>query len=219
MNKSTWTITGIIFSIYLALILTGSYQVQAQTVVTIDKAINIAMENSPDIKRTKLDLDRSSELLKAQKAALKSNFSLTLNPFSYNQDKTFNTLFSAWNRTDTKSSLGTFSISQPIEKTDGTLSLTNSFSWQNSYSDYKDIRNRTFNNNLYLSLTQPIFTYNRTTLQLRELELSLEQTLYTFALQKLSIERQVTQSFYSVYRNKMSLDISIEEDETLPKAA
>ncbi len=198
-------------SICLVLLVIGSYQVWAQMAMTIDKSLEIAMENSPDIKQTKLDLDRSRELLKAQKASLKSTFRLTLNPFSYNQDKTFDTRLSSWNRTNTKSSLGTFSITQPIEATDGTLSLTNRLSWQDSYSDYRDIRDKAFNNNLSLNFSQPLFTYNRTEMQLRQLELSLEQTLYTYALQKLSIERQVTQSFYSVYRSKMNLDIAIEE--------
>ena len=71
-------------SICLALLVIGSYTAVAQTAVTIDRALEIAMENSSDIRRTKLDLDRSRELLKAQKAALKSTFRLTLNPFSYN---------------------------------------------------------------------------------------------------------------------------------------
>lgn len=212
MKRSTCTMTGLKrISICLALLVIGSYTAVAQTAVTIDRALEIAMENSSDIRRTKLDLDRSRELLKAQKAALKSTFRLTLNPFSYNQDKTFDTRLSSWNRTNTKSSQGTFSITQPIEATDGTLSLTNRFSWQDSYSDYRDIRDKAFNNNLSLSFSQPIFTYNRTEMQLRQLELSLEQTLYTYALQKLNIERQVKQSFYSVYRSKMSLDITIEE--------
>ena len=185
--------------------------VHAQGILTLDKALEIASENSPDIKRTSLNLERSREMLNAQNARLKSQFRLTLNPFTYSRDKTFNNSLSSWISTDSKSSQGTFTISQPIKQTDGTLSLNNRFSWQDSFSDFRDIRDKAFNNNLYLSFDQPIFTYNRTKLELRELELDLESTTLTFAIQKLSLERQVTQSFYSVYQNKSNLDITKEE--------
>ncbi len=195
----------------LTLLLLFSSGAGAQTILTYDSAMDIAMENSPDIRRTKLDLERSSEMLKAQEAALKSNFRLTLNPFSFSRNREFNTFLSDWSSTKTTSSRGTFSITQPIAKTDGTLSLINNFSWQDSYSEYRDIRDKSFNNNLYLNFDQPIFTYNRTRLDLRELELDLESTRLTFAVQQLSLERQVAQSFYAAYEAIMNLDIAEEE--------
>ncbi|MBT4483481.1 MAG: TolC family protein [Candidatus Latescibacteria bacterium] len=197
--------------IIIELCISGLHPARAQMVITYEKALNIAMENSPDIKRTSLNLERSSEMLNAQKASLKSQFSLTLNPFSFDKNRTFNRLFSAWNTNETKESLGTFTISQPIKKTDATLSLINRLSWQDSYSDFQGIRDKSFNNNLYISFQQPIFTYNRTQLELRELELDLENTSLTFAIQKLSLERQVANGFYNVYRQKMSLDIAVDE--------
>ena len=197
--------------IFLTMLVIGSYNSRAQTTLTYDEAMKTAMENSPDIKRTKLDLERSHSQLDAQNAALKSQFNLRLNPFSYSRDRTFNTFLSDWSTTKTKSSLGTFTISQPIKSTDGTLALTNRFSWQDSYSEYTEVRRKTFDNNLYVSFSQPIFTYNRTKLETRELELDLEQTLLSFALQKLSLESQVAQRFYSVYQSRMNYDISREE--------
>jgi len=195
----------------LSFLVSLSNLVCAQTVISYEKAMEIAMENSPEIRRTRLDLERNRELLNAQNAALKSNFRLTLNPFNFSRDRTFNRFFSAWSTNETKQSIGMFSITQPIKQTDGTISLINHFSWQDSYSDYKDVRNKTFNNSLYLSFEQPIFTYNRTKLELRELELNLESTMLAFAVQKLALERQVAAGFYNVYQNKMSLDIAREE--------
>ncbi len=196
----------------LSLFFSVSITIYAQTLITYDGALEIAMENSPNIKRTLLSLERSRELLNAQNAALKSSFRLSLNPFSFSRDRTFNRFFSAWSTNESKESMGTFSITQPIKETDGTLSLINRFSWQDSYSDYGEgKRDKTFNNNLYLSFEQPIFTYNRTKLELTELELDLETTSLTFAVQRLGLESQVANSFYSVYQNKMSLDISKEE--------
>jgi len=195
---------------FLLLFLTAS-GAQPQVLLNYGSAMDIAMENSPDIKRTRLDLERSREMLNAQKASLKSNFRLTLEPFTFSRDRTFNTFLSDWSSTKTTSSLGTFSVTQPIVKTDGTLSLTNRFSWQDSYSDYRDIRDRSFNNNLYISFDQPIFTYNRTELELRELELDLESSMLTFAVQSLSLESQVAQSFYNAYEAILNLDIAEEE--------
>ena len=56
-----------------------------------------------------------------------------------------------------------------------------------------------------------LFTYNRTKLDLRELELDMENTLYSYAIQKLSLEQQVTQYFFEVYQRIMDLEIAREE--------
>jgi len=212
-RKRYTTIAWWMILVVLTALVTGYSNSSAQTTLTLDGALEIAMENSPEIKGTKLDLERSRSMLDAQTAALKSQFNLRLNPFNYSSDRVFNTFLSDWSTTKTKSSLGTFTISQPIKATDGTLALTNRFSWQDSHSDYTDTRRKTYDNNLYLSFSQPIFTYNRTKLETRELELDLEQTLLSFAIQKLSLERQVAQRFFTVYQNRMNYDISLEEQE------
>ncbi len=181
----------------------------AQVVLTLDKALETAKENSPTIKHQQMNLDRSRESLNAQKAALKTNLTLRLNPFTQNRDRKFDTRFSDWYTSWTKTSSSTLTISQPISATDGTFSITNQSNWQKSYSEVAAIKeNRAFTNALSLNLTQPIFTYNRTKLNLRELELNLENTSIQYALQSLSMERSVTQAFYNVYQSKTSLDIS-----------
>lgn len=179
--------------------------------LTLDSAVEYAMEKSPNVQRTKLDLERRRELLKAQQAATKSNFRLTLNPFAYESDLSFNTPISAWISNETKESYGTFTISQPIQMTGGTLSLNNRLYWQDSYSDYQGVRNKQFSNRLYLNFNQPLFTYNQLTTEIKELELSLERTQLTYAIQKLEIERLVAQTFYTTYQNKLKLDIAREE--------
>jgi len=189
----------------------GTYPAGAQMKMTLDMALDIAMENSPDIRSTRLDLVRSSQLLKAQQAALKSRFSLRLDPFQYTRDQTFDAFLSAWSTSESKTSSSTFTASQPIIQTDGTLFLINRFSWQDSYSSYRDVRNKAYTNDIFFRFTQPLFTYNRTRLETLELEMDLEQSQLRFGIQKLSLERQVTQSFYNVYQNKMSLDIALEE--------
>ena len=183
----------------------------SQTSLTLAEAVEIAAAKSPDIRRARLNLERSRESLNAQNAALKSQFSLSINPFEYNRARQFNTFFSTWNTSEEKSSSGTFRISQPIQWTDATLSLINRFEWRDSFSEFQDERSKTFSNNLYISYAQPLFTYNRTRLQLHALELDLEDASLSYALQLLTLEYIVTQNFYDVHRKKLAYQIAIEE--------
>ena len=182
----------------------------SQTGLTLENAMAIAEDNSPDIKRSKLNLERSQENLNAQRAALKSNFALSINPFEYSNNREFLDFASQWNNQESVRSSGAFTISQPIVATDARLSLTNRLSWQDVYSEYNDSRTTGFNNNLYLSINQPIFTYNRTKMDIRELELALENSQLNYAIQKLMMERLVAQSFYTVYQRQQSVDIAEE---------
>ena len=175
---------------------------------TLEAAMNIAEENSPTLKRTRLNLMRSQENLNAQRAALKSNFSLSINPFEYSHNREFLDFVSEWNTTESIRSYGAFTISQPIVATDARVSLTNRLMWQNSYSEFNNSQTTGFNNNLFLSIDQPIFTYNRTKLQIKELELALENSQLNYAMQRLSMERLVAQYFYTVYQRQQSLIIA-----------
>ena len=184
----------------------------AQQILTLESAMDIARSNSPDIRRSLLNLENSEQTLKAQNAALKSNFSLNVTPFSYDQTRAFDTYNSVWNTSKTTQSFGNLTISQPILPTDGTISLVNRLGWQDSYSENgRNLTPKTFSNNLYLSIAQPLFTYNRTKLTLKGLELNLENAQLNYSMQKLSLEKQVTQLFYNVYLAQMSLNISKDE--------
>lgn len=196
--------TGFGIIIYLTL----SNMCLSQQGLTLEQALSIAESNSPAMKRTRLGLIRSQENLNAQNAALKSQFSLSVNPVAYSQNRSFNDLISKWNSVKTTESYGFFTISQPILLTDARLSLVNRFGYRDSYSEYSNTTTKGFSNNLALSLDQPLFTYNRTKLQLKELELALENSKISYAVQLLSLERQVTQAFYYVYQQQQSLDIA-----------
>jgi outer membrane protein TolC len=180
----------------------------SQQGLTLEMALGIAESNSPTMKKTRLNLVRSQENLNAQNAALKSNFSLSVNPISYSQNRTFNELISDWNTQKTTESFGLLTISQPIVLTDARISLVNRFGYRDSYSEFADATTKGFSNNLSISLDQPLFTYNRTKLQLKELELALENSKINYAIQLLSLERSVTQAFYYVYQQQQSLDIA-----------
>lgn len=190
----------------------------AQKGMTLDEGLKIAEFNSPSMKKTRLSLIRSQENLNAQNAALKSNFSLTLNPIGYSQTREFSDLISQWNSGKTTESYGNFTVSQPIVLTDARISLTNRFGYTDSYSEYTGNTTKGFSNNLSLNLYQPLFTYNRTKLQLSELQLALEDAQLNYAIQLLALEKQVTQAFYYVYQQQQSLDIGNQAFQNMQKS-
>ena len=185
----------------------------AQEILTLAKAMQIAETGSPDLQRSRLNLERFSKNLEAQRAALKSRFSLDITPIEYSNSRQFDTRYSQWYTNESFATNSTFRVEQPILATDGTLSLINRFGWQNSNSEFDNIltENKAFTNNLYLNLNQPLFTYNRRKLELKELELSFENANISYALQRLNLERTVTQYFYNVYMAQMNLAIAKDE--------
>jgi len=186
----------------------------AQALLTIDRSMDIAVENSPDMQQTELSLVRSQERLNAQRARLKSQFSITLDPFQYEKTNRFDQQTSEWYLNESASSGGTFAINQRILPTDGELMLVNRFSYDYSYTESAfaaEPLSKTFNNRLYLQFTQPIFTYNRIKMETDRLELEYEASLIRYLLTRLSLERDVAQEFYAVYSNQMSLTIAQED--------
>ncbi len=198
-----------IFSVFM--ILAGFSESRAQEFLTLSRAMEIAEISSPDLQRSLLNLERVSKNLEAQYAALKSRFSLDVQPVSFSRNRRFDNRVSQWYTNENFQTNAQFRVVQPVLLTDGTLSLSNEFGWQSSYSDASDLRNQVFYNNLYLNFNQPIFTYNRLKLQMKELELNFENANISYAIQRLNLERLVTQYFYSVYMAQMNLTIAREE--------
>ncbi|MBN1822574.1 MAG: TolC family protein [Prolixibacteraceae bacterium] len=192
----------------------------AQEVLTIEKALQYAESGSPDLKRTLLNRERYQKSLEAQRAALKSQFSLDVTPIEYSNTRRFDQRVSEWYTNESLSPNATFRIQQPILPTDGTISLINKFGWQNSNSETTAglTESKIFSNNLYLMLSQPIFTYNRTKVELKQLELNLENADISYAMQRLNLERTVTQYFYNVYLAQENLSIARSELENTQKS-
>ena len=184
-----------------------------QTALTIEKALDIAEHSSPSLRRSLMNLERYQENLTAQRASLKSRFSLNVDPLSYNKNRSFDNRLSQWYTNERISSNGTFRVDQPILWTDGVISLINTFGWQdnNSNIDGTENSNKAFSNDLYLQLTQPLFTYNTRKMALKQMELDYENALISYALQRLNTERQITNQFYSVFTAQNNLEISKEE--------
>ena len=191
---------------------------QAQIVMTMEQALAYSAEHNPDLINSRLSMEQYEQNLIAQKASLKSRFSLNLQPISFSQSRQFDSRFSDWYTNRSLSSSGTFSISQPIIWTDATLSLNNNLSWQKNESSINGgTSNQAFSNSLYLSLNQPLFTYNRTKMNLRTIEMNYENARIRYALQLLNVERNITSQFYSLFMAQQNLEISESELENAEK--
>lgn len=186
---------------------------QGQIPLTINQAMDIAETNSPSLRRSIMNLERYKQNLIAQRASLKSRFSLNLNPVEYSKNRSFDNRLSQWYTNESLGSSGTFQIDQPILWTDGTVSLINRFGWQDNKSSGVGLENsdKAFSNNLYLQLSQPIFTYNKRKMELKQIEYDYENANISYALQRLNTEKDITDQFYSVYMAQTNLAINKDE--------
>lgn len=198
-----------VFLLLLGLLIPGKGS--AQTRLTLEESIQVAQTGSPDIKKSNLNLISNRKSLDAQRASLRSRFALDVTPFDFSRRRVFNELVAEFNTNEDYNSFANFSVIQPIVQTDGTITLTNRFGYRDNFSQLQDLRTVRYSNNLFLQLDQPIFTYNRSKLQLRELELNLENARLGNAMQLLTLERNVTQSFYTLYQNQNSVEIAKDE--------
>ena len=199
--------------VFVGAILLSSFYAQAQKGITLDQALLIAFENSPEIKQSRINMQQNRERLNAQLASLRSRFSFDVTPLSYDKTESYNEYFSTWNTAENKKASGTFIVSQPIKLTDGRISLQNEFGYQDNYSEASKSNYSGFNNSLYLKYDQPLFTFNKTKMDLTRNELNLENATLAYSIQLLNMERRVNQAFYSIYQKQMALQISKEEFE------
>lgn len=191
-----------------------------QTPISLVSAMEIAESGSPSIQRSLLTVEQYQHNLRAERASLKSRFSLTLEPFSFSNSRIFDNQFSQWFTNTETFSRGTFQVEQPILKTGGTVGLYNTFGWRNNktaIANFSENSNKAFSNNLYLVVNQPLFTYNRRQMALDELGLNYENANLQYAIQRLTLEKTITSQFFNVYLAQLNLDISREELENTSK--
>ncbi len=197
------------------LILGTGLEANSQKKVTLEEALEIAFENSPDIQRARLAMEQNKELLNAQLASLKSRFALDITPFSYSKQDSYDDLRSIWYSTRSQKSSGQFSISQPIKALDGRLALINRLEYYDNESGTGgvSIPDKGYSNNLYLEYNQPLFMYNQTKMNLETNQLNLENATLQYSIQMLSIEKMVSQAFYDIYQKQMALQVAEEDFE------
>lgn len=197
----------------LVAIMSGLALSAGATELTLEQALEIAFTRSPSIRQSQLNLDASRHNLEAQQAALKSQFNLDLSPYYHSKARTYYQQGGFYYDQEEDRSSASLSISQPLKWTNSTIRLANDLTWRKTTGGISAAagRQESYSNELYLSFSQPLFTYNSTKVQLRELELALESSQLNHATQKLQIEFQVTQQFLNLYHSQRSVQIAEEE--------
>jgi outer membrane protein len=183
----------------------------AQDLMTLEKTLEVAYQNSPEMIKQKTTLENQRENVNATKANLKSRFSLSVNPISYDKRRAFENYANDYVGSETLGSSGSFNIRQPITATNGEISLSNQFGFERNIVGDNAAKS-SFSNNLQLSINQPLLKkYNTNKMGLLKAELDLETAQLNYSIIKLSLEYRVSQFFYSVYSAQQNLTTANEE--------
>jgi len=103
--------------------------------LTLQNALQIALENSPSIRQARNSLESAEASLNAEEASLKSQFRFDLTPFSLVKDRTVDAFTQEWYTAETQSSAARFSVNQRLKWTDARLTLSNNFDWSKTSSE------------------------------------------------------------------------------------
>jgi outer membrane protein len=192
----------ILFSIFFIQVL------RADTIdLTIDRAVEIAMNNSYRIKQLKLGIERSRQWLKAERAGLKSKVSMNIKApeFSALSDNKWDSVEGKdiIVRQNTQMWWMNLSISQPViffgYPTDGYLSL-NSRLYRYDQLD-GDIWDTSYYNRYFLKFEQPFFQPNHLKNDLERAELRLEENELQFLDDKVELIDDIGGDYYSLYQS------------------
>ncbi|MBN1560478.1 hypothetical protein JW998_09520, partial [candidate division KSB1 bacterium] len=149
--------------------------------LTLDRAVEIAMENSYQIRQLKLGIERSREWLKAEQAGLKSKVYMNVKApeFSALSDYKWDSIANkdVIVRQNTQRWWMNLAIRQPVVlfgyPTNGYLSLNNTLYQYNQLDD--TLWDVNYYNRYFLKFEQPFFQPNRLKNDLEEAKLSLEE--------------------------------------------
>ena len=188
------------------------------TVLTLDEAIDIALEQSYASRRLRLNLFRSKQAMKAARARTRTQINLDLVAPDFSEQvqgarvsdqlPTYNTIGRIqWG--------GLLEVEQPIVLTNTTLSLRTDVQ-QFRDSVFDDLLNTTekekrLRSQFKLSIRQPLLVPNSQKLALERAELQLELAQRSFTRTQLDVIYNVTLDFYTFYRSIRQQEIAQEE--------
>lgn len=185
----------------------NSKPVVAQRMLTLEETLRITEEHSPSLRDTRIALEKSKLSVDIQKSNLKARFKLNVSPFSFSKSNDFYRQTGEYIYTENISSMGNFSIDQPLAFSDGLLSFNSRMSWIDPQTSPA-----TYNTSLNLSYSQPIFrTYNETKRNLEEVELNYERARLEYAIQVVRNEYVTTQRYLQLYKSQTDLQLSKEK--------
>ena len=190
--------------------------VSAETLLSLDDAIDIALEQGYDMKSHKLTLIQAEQNRLAAKYRFRTNVDMSLNTPRWAENVREVPVpdgLPVYNSLGTIRYQGSLNINQPLP-TDGRISLRSRL-YQSKESNYfaetdNTLKRKDFYSSFSISLDQPLFTYNRIKTNLKRAELSYERSYLSLSRYELDVIYNVTNSFFSLYRSTRSYEISNE---------
>ena len=187
-------------------------------ILTLDQAIDIALEKSYEMKRLRLLTIQAEENLSAAKGRFKTNASMSMDvPYwreSVVEIPVENGL-PVYNTTGDFQYQGTLDINQPLP-TDGVFTLSSRL-YHRDVSTFKslgdEVKRKEVYSSLGLNFSQPFFTINRLKLGLKQANLEYDRTLRIFKRSELENVYQVTQAFFQLYAATGQMEIASENVE------
>jgi outer membrane protein TolC len=185
----------------------------SQEVLSLEKAITIALKESYSIKQAEYSLESSQKNLEAIKLGLKTQIELEfdLPRYSRSLKSQFNVItgseeFFQVGNTTLESRLF---FTQPIIFTNGTFSLVGSMFGRDQFGS--ESTKRDYYSNLSFRLYQPLFTFNTLSASLTRAEVNLKKSERNYSKAEQDIIYNVTAAFYQLYQSKKSVEITKEK--------
>jgi len=200
-----------------------THQLNAEQLLSLEDAINIALEQGYLMKSIRLGLVQAEENRLAAKYRFRTNADMTFNAPAWEERVMSIQVPNAlpvYNSLGTMRVQGLLNINQPLP-TDGTLTLRSRL-YQSKESNYfaetdNTLKRKDFVTSMSLWFNQPLFTFNRLKTGLKRAELNYENSLLSFQRTQLDVIYNVTQSFYGLYRQTRIYEINHETMEQMEK--
>jgi outer membrane protein len=201
-------------AVVLTLALAGPRQATCETLLSLEDAIDIALEEGFEMKSLRLSLLQAEQNRLAARYRFRTQVDMRLFAPSWSErisEVPVPNALPVYNNLGTMRYQGRLDISQPLP-TDGTLTLRSNI-YQSEESNYfaeteKTLKRKDFYSSFSLNFNQPLFTYNRLKTGLRRSELNYERQSLSLRRTRLNVIYQVTNAFFTLYRSTRAFDIS-----------
>ena len=183
---------------------------KAQQIIqlTLDSAVDIAINNSYRIRNLEMEIERSMYWLKARRAGLKTQVYANLKTPDLKQISDYK-----WDSTlgrdvivrqNTQLWQSDFSIKHPVTffgyPTNGYLSLN--YKLYNYLQRFNSDIETDFYNRLYLKYEQPLFLPNELKNDLEEAELDLKDIKLEYISDRMEIIDDISDDYYDIFKSK-----------------
>lgn len=208
----------------LALLMVTPLSAQRVVDLTLESAVEMAMDDSYQVRRVRLDILRTRKELEAERAGLKSNVSMDFNLPQFEQISQ-----QRWNSTLQRNEIIgensrrwqiDFTIEQPLilmgYPTNGFLSLNNRvYRYTQIEEEEHDL---TYYNRYFIRYRQPLFQPNALKNNLEQAELNLQQSELDFQDDAIGIIEDVTEDYYELFEGGYEIEMAEQLVENLQEA-